>query len=164
MSVLLEASNNGPIGVQPRSVIVRCIAGASIAQYDLVVLDFSKASELPGTGTSTYPTASNSKFANVVKGPTGKGALTTGLYGVAQEAIASGAEGRIMFAGITPVNAASASYQAGNVVGIPASGLTAGTVTNATVTQAVGTVVLPTASTSTTLPTIILDGSISFGS
>ena len=163
MSVLLSASNNGVLGIQPRTLILKCrnAAGGAIAQYDLVRLDLSQASLEAGQGSAAVGSASNSIFANVVKGPTGKGTTTTGIYGVAQEAIADGASGPIMFVGTTPVKAASATYAAGNNVGIPASGLTAGTVTNATVTQAVAMCLV--GGTTVTQITVALDGNISFG-
>lgn len=165
MSTILDASNNGVLGVQPRALIVKCrnAAGAAIAKYDLVRLDIAnQTSTEPGLGSSAVGSASNSQFANVIKGPTGKGATTSAIYGVAQEAIADGGIGSIMFSGVTPVTAASATYAAGNQVGIPASGLTAGTVTNASVTQPIG--VCAIGGTTVTQITIVLDGNISYGS
>lgn len=164
MSVLLNASNHGAIGIQPRTLILPCrnSSGGSIAQYDLVRLDLSQASLEPGLGAAAAGAASTSVWANVVKGPTGKGATTSGIYGVAQEAIANGAVGKIMFVGTTRVTSASATYAAGNQVGIPASGLTAGTVTNASVTQPVGMCVV--GGTTVTQITVALDGNVSFGS
>lgn len=165
MSVLLEASNNGVLGVQPRNVVVKCVnpsGGTAIKQYDLVYLDFSKASADAGTGSSTYPTLSNSKFANVIIGPTGRGQTTTGVYGVAQEAIAAGAEGKVLFAGTTLVTCASSTYAPGDVVGLPASGATAGTVTRLIVTQNIGVCLV--GGTTVTQITMLLDGGVSFGS
>lgn len=164
MSTILNASNQGTLGIHPRPVIVRCRnaeASTAIAKYDLVRLDFSQSSTEPGQGDAAVTAASNSKFANVVLGPTGRSATTTGIYGVAQEAIAAGAAGNIMLAGVTPVTCASATYAANQIVGIPASGLTAGRVTNASVTQNVATVLV--GGTTVTQITVLLEGGISFG-
>lgn len=164
MSVILNSSNNGTLGAQPRSVILRCRnseASSAIAKYDLVRLDFSQSSIEPGQGDAALTAGSNSKFANVVLGPTGRSNTTTGIYGVAQEAIAAGASGNIMFAGVTPVTCASATYAANQIVGIPASGLAAGRVTNASVTQNVATVLV--GGTTVTQITVLLEGGISFG-
>ena len=164
MSVILNASNNGTLGVHPRTVVLRCRnaeASNAIAKYDLVRLDFSQTSIEPGQGDAAVTAASNSKFANVVLGPTGRSNTTTGIYGVAQEAIPAGSTGNIMFAGVTPVTCASATYAANQLVGIPASGLTAGRVTNASVAQNVATVLV--GGTTVTQITVLLEGGISIG-
>ncbi len=165
MSIILGTPNQGVLGIQPQTIIARCVnpsGGTAIKQYDLVYLDFSKASVNAGTGSSTYPTLSNSKFANVIIGPTGRGQTTTGVYGVAQQAIAAGAEGPVLFAGTTLVTCASSTYAAGDVVGLPASGATAGTVTRLIVTQPIGACIV--GGTAVTQITMLLEGGISFGS
>ena len=164
MSIVLGTPNNGVLGIQPQNIVVRCVnpsGGTAIKQYDLVYLDFSKASVDAGTGSSTYPTLSNSKFANVIIGPTAPSLTTTGLYGVAQQAIAAGTEGPVLFAGTTLVTCASATYTAGNVVGLAAT-TTAGTVTRLIVTQPIGVCLVGGASA--TQITMLLDGTISNGS
>jgi hypothetical protein len=162
MSVLLSASNNGVLGIHPRTLILKCrnASGGAIAQYDVVRLDLSQASLEPGQGSAAVGSASNSIFANVVKGPTTKGSATTGIYGVAQEAIADGAAGHIMFVGTTLVTATSKTYAVGNQVGFSASAITAGAITNDTVTQPIG--VCHTAGTVTQIR-MTIDGNLSFG-
>jgi len=165
MSVILEASNHGTLGVQPRSFIVRCRnaeSSTAIAQYDLVVLDVTQSSTDPGQGSSAITAASNSKFANVKLSPAAKAAGTSGLYGIAQEAIAVGANGNVLFAGISLCKAQSGTYTQGELVGLRDSSGAAATISRASVTQVIG-MVISTSAASATQATVLLDGSLSFG-
>lgn len=167
MASILDASNNGVLGIQPRTLIVRCRnaeASNAIAIGDLVRLDFSQSSTEPGQGSAAVTSASNSKFANVLLGPTGNpatGSTTSSIYGIAQEAIAAGASGNIMFAGVTTATVASGTYAAGERVGLPASGGTAGRMTRAATTQAIATVLV--GGTTVTSITVLLQGEVAYG-
>jgi hypothetical protein len=163
MSVLLEASNHGMLGIQPNSLILSCRNkdSSAIAQYALVRLDFAQTSEEPGTGSSAVGAASNSKWANVTLAPTTTAASSGGIYGVAQEAIAAGATGKVMFAGITQATSASLTYAVGEAVGLTGNAINAGNVSNATVTTKIG-IFVGTAGASTA-PRILLQGSLAFG-
>ena len=165
MSAILNASNNGVLGIQPRTVIVKCRnaeASTAIAKYDLVVLDVAQASIEPGLGDAAAGSASTSKFANVKVSPANRSATSSGIYGVAQEAIAAGATGSVMFAGITPCKTVSETYTQGQLVGLPSSSGTAASLVRLSVTQTIGTVVVTT-SASATQATILLDGNVSYG-
>lgn len=167
MASILDSSNQGPLGIEPRSMIVRCRnaeASTAIARGDLVRLDFSQSSIVTGQGDAAITAASNSKFANVLLGPTGNpatGSTTSSIYGIAQEAIAAGATGNIMFAGITTATVASGTYAAGERVGLPVSGGTAGRMTRAATTQPIATVLV--GGTSVTSITVLLQGEVSYG-
>lgn len=163
MSVLLEASNHGTLGIQPSPIILSCRNkdGSAIAQWALVRLDFAQTSEEPGSGSSALGVASNSKWANVTLAPTTTAASSGGLYGVAQEAIAAGGVGKVMFAGITQATSSSLTYAVGEAVGLTGSAITAGNVSNATVTTKIG-IFVGTAGASTA-PRILLQGSLAFG-
>jgi len=163
MSVLLQTPNHGVLGLQPSPLILSCRNkdSAAIAQWALVRLDFAQTSEEPGTGTSAVGVASNSKWANVTVAPTTTAAASGGLYGVAQEAIAAGANGKVMFAGITQATSTSLTYAIGEAVGLTGSALTAGNVSNATVTTKIG-IFVGTAGASTA-PRILLTGNVAFG-
>ena len=163
MSVLLNAPNNGVLGIQPRPVILSCRNkdSAAIPQYTLVRLDFAQTSEEAGTGSSAVGAASNSKWANVTLAPTTTAATSGGIYGVAQEAIAAGANGKVMFAGITQAISASLTYAPGEAVGLTGTAITAGAVSNATVTTKIG-IFVGTAGASTA-PRILLTGNVAFG-
>jgi hypothetical protein len=163
MSVLLEASNHGTLGIQPNPLILSCRNkdSSAIAQWALVRLDFAQTSEEPGTGSSALGSASNSKWANVTLAPTTTAASSGGIYGVAQEAIAAGANGKVMFAGITQATSTSLTYAVGEAVGLTGSAITAGNVSNATVTTKIG-IFVGTAGASTA-PRILLNGVIAFG-
>ena len=166
MSVLLEASNHGTLGVQPRPLIVRCRnaeSSTAIAQYDLVVLDVTQSSTDPGQGSAAITAASNSKFANVKQSvaATGVTVKSSGLYGVAQEAIAVGATGNVLFAGTTLCKSVSGTYTQGEVVGLVASSGAAASIARVSVTQPIG-MVISTSGASATQATILLDGNISY--
>jgi len=163
MSVLLSASNMGSIGIQPNTLILSCRNkdSSSIAQYALVRLDFAQASEFPGQGDAAFNADSTSKWANVTLGPTQTAASTGGLYGIAQEAIAAGKVGKVMFAGITQATSASLTYAVGEAVGLTGSAITGGNVSNATVTTKIG-IFVGTAGASTA-PRILLTGAVAFG-
>jgi hypothetical protein len=163
MSVLLEASNHGTLGIQPNTLILSCRNkdASAIAQYALVRLDFAQTSEQPGQGDAAVGSASTSKWANVTVAPTTTSASSGGIYGVAQEAIAVGGVGKVMFAGITQATSSSLTYAVGEAVGLTGSAITAGNVSNATVTTKVG-IFVGTAG-ATTAPRILLNGAISFG-
>jgi hypothetical protein len=167
MASILNASAQGSLGIQPRTLIVRCRnaeASTALARGDLVRLDFSQSSTEPGQGDAAITSASNSKFANVVLGPTGNpatGSTTSSIYGIAQEAIAAGATGNIMFAGVTTASVASGTYAAGERVGIPVSGLTAGRMTRAATTQSIATVLV--GGTTVTSITVLLQGEVAYG-
>ena len=166
MSVLIDSPNNGVLGIQPNPVIVRCRnaeSSTAIAQYDLVVLDVTQSSVDAGTGSAAVNAASNSKFANVKLSLAAVGATikSSGLYGVAQEAIAAGATGNILFAGVTLCKTVSGTYTQGEVVGLVASSGGAGAVARVSVTQPIG-MALVTTGASSTQATILLDGRISY--
>jgi hypothetical protein len=163
MSVLLATPNNGVLGIQPYPVILSCRNkdSAAIPQYTLVRLDFAQTSEDAGTGSSAVNVASNSKWANVTLAPTITAATSGGIYGVAQEAISAGANGKVMFAGITEAISTSLTYATGQAVGLTATAITAGAVSNATVTTKIG-IFVGTAAT-TTAPRILLTGGVCFG-
>ena len=166
MSILLNSPNQGTIGIQPRSVIVRCRnaeSSTAIAQYDLVVLDVTQTSTDSGQGSAAVGSASNSKFSNVKLSLAAVGATvdSSGIYGVAQEAIAAGGTGNILFAGVTLCKAVSGTYTQGEVVGLVASSGGAGAVARASVTQPIG-MALTTTGASSTQATILLDGRISY--
>lgn len=163
MSVIFTTSNNGVLGVQPYPVILTCRNkdSAAIPQYSLVRLDFAQTSEEPGTGSSAVGVASNSKWANVTLGGTVTSASSGGIYGVAQEAIAAGGNGKVMFAGITQAISTSLTYAVGEAVGLTASTIVAGAVSNATVTTKIG-IFVGTAGASTA-PRILLNGGTCFG-
>jgi hypothetical protein len=166
MSTLLETSNHGSLGLQPSPLIVRCRnseSSTAIAQYDLVVIDVTQSSTEPGQGSAAIGSASNSKFANVVRSVAAAGATvkSSGLYGVAQEAIPVGATGNVLFAGITLCKAVSGTYTQGEVVGLVASSGAAASVARVSVTQPIAMVVA-TSGASATQATIMLEGSISY--
>lgn len=163
MSVLFATPNQGVLGVQPYPVILSCRNkdSAAIPQYTLVRLDFAQTSEEAGTGSSAVGVASNSKWANVTLAPTTTAASSGGIYGVAQEAIAAGANGKVMFAGITQAISSSLTYAIGEAVGLTGSAITAGNVSNATVTTKIG-IFVGTAGASTA-PRILLNGGTAFG-
>lgn len=163
MSVIFTTPNNGVLGVQPYPVILSCRNkdSAAIPQYSLVRLDFAQTSEEPGNGSSAVGVASNSKWANVTLGGTITSASSGGIYGVAQEAIAAGANGKVMFAGITQAISTSLTYAVGEAVGLTGSTIVAGAVSNATVTTKIG-IFVGTAGASTA-PRILLNGGTCFG-
>jgi hypothetical protein len=163
MSVLLEASNHGTLGIQPNPLILsfRNKDSSAIAQWALVRLDFAQTSEQPGSGDAALGAASNSKWANVTLAPTTTAASSGGLYGVAQEAIPAGGVGKVMFAGITQATSTSLTYAVGEAVGLTGSALTGGNISNATVTTKIG-IFVGTAGASTA-PRILLNGVIAFG-
>ena len=158
MSYTLTTPMQGVLGIHPRELVARFrnSGSAAIPQYALVQLDMAQTSNEPGTGSSTYPTASNSKWANVKLGPVSNSVTSGTWYGVAQEAIAVGAEGAVMLNGVTQVLSASIAYAAGNTVGLPlaAAAITAGRVSNVVATP-IGTVLV---SATTTTPTIYIEG------
>lgn len=156
MSYILTSTLQPTLGIQPRYLIVRCRNGgaSSITSNFLCQLDFSKASEEPGLGSSLPGTASNSVWANVTLVATTAATGTGQLYGIAQETIAVGAEGLVMFAGFTNAVSASIGYTVGQKVGLSATAAgTAGHVV-ATPTNTVGIVV--TAATTTTPRILVL--------
>lgn len=160
MSYILTSTLQPTVGIQPRYLIVRCRATAQIAAGLLCSLDLSQASEEPGLGSSLPGSATNSKWANVSLGGTVRAAGTSSLYGIAQETIASGAEGLVMFAGFTNATSASLTYAVGNQVGLSGSAITAGHITNASVTQPIG---IATTAGTTTAPRILLTAQFSYG-
>lgn len=161
MSYTYTTPMQGVLGLQPRELVIRSRNSGSVAitQYALVQLDLAQSSTEPGNGSSTYPTASNSKWANVKLGPVSNSVTSAGWWGVAQEAIAVGAEGAVMLNGITTIQAnASATFTIGNTVGLPiaANAVTAGKLINGVnVATPIGVVL--TTSTGTT-PQIYLEG------
>ena len=163
MAHILNASNNGTLGIQPRTLIVRCRnaeSSTALARGNLVRLDFSQTSVEPGQGGAAVTAASDSKFANVILGPATPGTVNSTVFGIAQEAIAAGATGNIMFAGVTPATVASATYAAGQRVGLGTTSVTAGTMTNATTTMPIATVLVGGASV--TSITVLLEGAVSY--
>ena len=164
-AVAIGTPPHGPLGVQPRPLIVRCRnaeSSTAIAQYDLVVLDVTQSSTDTGQGSAALGSPSNSKFANVKVSPAAKAAGTSGLYGIAQEAIVAGATGNILFSGISLCKAQSGTYTQGELVGLRDSSGAAATISRASVTQIIG-MVISTSAASATQATVLLDGSVSFG-
>lgn len=166
MASILDSSNQGSLGIEPRSLIVRCRnaeASTALARGDLVRLDFSQSSIITGQGDAALTSASNSKFANVVLSSVTASSSESSIYGVAQEAISAGATGNIMFAGITTVKSvATGTYAAGERVGLGTTTTTTkGLVHRLTVTQPVGTVLVGGATPSTI--TILLQGELAYG-
>jgi hypothetical protein len=164
MSYIVSASNQGTLGVQPATVDVPVRnAGAvdTIEIGDLVRFDMTQASSIPGQGSAANASASNSKFANVLRDAAATIATAFGIYGVAIERISAGKIGKVRVVGIATVKCASNTYTAGETIGISSSPVSA-TVTNSNVQIGLGTV-LTTAAGATSVE-VIFDGSMGMSS
>lgn len=162
MSVLLAALSQGTLGIHPRSIVVRVRnSGAdAIVAGDLIRFDFTQASAEPGQGDAAPSAASTSKFANVTRATAAAAANTLGgLYGVAMAPIGLGKIGDVLVCGVATVKAVSGTYTQGEVVGLPATGGTAGAVTRASVQLKIGTVLSTTGGSATSVQ-ILLDGTV----
>jgi hypothetical protein len=159
MSYIVSASNQGTLGVQPATVDVPVRnAGAvdAIEIGDLVRFDMTQASSIPGQGSAANGSASNSKFANVVREAAASIATAFGIYGVALDRISVGKIGKVRVVGIATVKCAQSTYTAGETVGIPAVPIAA-TVANSGVQIGLGTVL--TSGSNLTSVEVIFDGS-----
>lgn len=90
---------NGPgiAGIHPADIVVTVKANEAISQYYICQIDFASA-------TTTAPGVATSPF-YMVRQPDAEGTslrtLSSYVFGVAQEAIASGATGKVMLSGYT---------------------------------------------------------------
>ena len=144
MSHIVSASNQGTLGVHPASVEVTARNSETVETInvgDLVRFDTAQASSIPGQGTATNNSPSNSKFANVKRNILVLDEAH-GLYGVAQQTILPGKFGKILIVGVTRVNCVTGSYTDGQTIGV-ASIATPAQVSNASPVIGLGTVLTP---------------------
>lgn len=159
MSYIVSASNQGTLGVQPATVDVPVRNAGTVDAIeigDLVRFDMTQASSIPGQGSAANGSASNSKFANVVRDAAASISSAFGIYGVAIDRISVGKTGKVRVVGIATVKCASNNYTAGETIGISSSPVTA-TVTNSNVQIGLGTVL--TSATGATSVEVMFDGS-----
>lgn len=163
MASVINGNYQPSLGIEPFTIVARCRnaeASTALARGDLVRLDLSQTSIEPGQGTAALTAASNSKFANVLLGPTGPGTTNSSIYGIAQEAITAGSTGLVMFAGVTPASVTSLTYVAGQRVGLGTTAVTAGRMTNATTTMPIAAVLV--GGTTVTSITVLLPGEVAY--
>lgn len=105
---------NGPgvTGIHPEEIVVTMKANEAISQYYICQMDFASASTTaPGVATSPF---------YQVRQPDAEGTslrtLSTYVFGVAQEAIASGATGKVMLRGYTPMRCDSSTAKGSSLV------------------------------------------------
>lgn len=106
---------NGPGvgGIHPEPIVVTMKASEAISQYYICQIDITNAA------TTTAPGLSTSPFYLVRQPDTESGTLrtlSTYVFGVAQEAIAAGATGKVMLRGYTPMRCDGSTVQGSALV------------------------------------------------
>jgi len=165
MTYLKTVGGPGAAGLHPQEIVVTAKNGeaTSLAVGAVVVFDFVNGTGLPGV--------EGSGFYTVKIAPANSGASITRrgcVVGVCQEAIAAGATGRVMMAGIT--NLQSSPCAKGDHLTIPVAGavLTQLANGNSTITKIVGQALAivgtgPLGTNSPTFPTVWFEGVHGFG-
>lgn len=168
MSYLKTLGGPGAAGLHPQEIVLTVKNAESVTAFaagDLVQFEFISGTGLPGAEASGFYS---------VKTPLGQGNANAqsnrkgGVVGVCQEAIAAGATGRVMVAGIT--NAKTLTAAKGDYLVHPGATSTLALASTGTATtfKIVGITLAitgtgPLAANSPTLPTIWFEGVHGFG-